>query len=206
MYPSDIYALCLLLCRLGYDLTPKHSFIFIDEGQDISEGEYYVLKYVNSRARFNVFGDLKQNITPYRGVSDWSAVEPDIYTLNQNYRNTNQIVDFVSKELKIDMQSIGCDGSEIVTLQPRKVTGWLTQFKGLKAVITSEARLSEFSRKNYNIIRETGNISKTRINLMTVYESKGLEFTAVAVADADMSDNEKYIAYTRALKELAVVR
>ena len=73
-------------------------------------------------------------------------------------------------------------------------------------MITSEARLSEFSRKNYNIIRETGNISKTRINLMTVYESKGLEFTAVAVADADMSDNEKYIAYTRALKELAVVR
>lgn len=64
MYPSDIYALCLLLCRLGYDLTPKHSFIFIDEGQDISEGEYYVLNYVNSRARFNVFGDLKQNITP----------------------------------------------------------------------------------------------------------------------------------------------
>ena len=104
------------------------------------------------------------------------------------------------------MQSIGCDGSEIVYLQPRKVTGWLTPVKGLKAVITTEARLADFSRKNYNIIRETGNISKTRINLMTVYESKGLEFTAVAVADSDMTDNEKYIAYTRALKELAVVR
>ena len=206
MYPSDIYALCLMLCKLGYELTPKHSFIFVDEGQDISAGEYYVLKHVNGRARFNVFGDLKQNITPYRGVSDWADVENNIYTLTQNYRNTNQIVDFVSKELKIDMQSIGCDGSEIVYLQPRKVTGWLTPVKGLKAVITSEARLAEFSRKNYNIIRETGNISKTRINLMTVYESKGLEFTAVAVADSDMTDNEKYIAYTRALKELAIVR
>ena len=206
LYPCDIYALCLLLCKLGYDLAPKHSFIFVDEGQDISEGEYYVLKCVNDRARFNVFGDLKQNITPYRGLSDWSVVEKDIYTLNQNYRNTNQIVDFVSKELNIDMQSIGCDGSEIVYLQPRKVTGWLTPVKGLKAVITSEARLAEFSRKNYNVIRETGNISKTRINLMTVYESKGLEFTAVAVADGDMTENEKYIAYTRALKELAVIR
>ena len=206
VYPSDAYALCLLLCKLGYDLSPKHSFVFVDEGQDISEGEYYVLKYVNERARFNVFGDLKQNITPYRGLKDWSVVEKDIYVLNQNYRNTNQIVDFVSRELNIDMQSIGCDGSEIVYLQPRKVTGWLTPVKGLKAVITTEARLAEFSRKNYNIIRETGNISKTRINLMTVYENKGLEFTAVAVADSDMTDNEKYIAYTRALKELAVVR
>lgn len=206
MYPSDIYAICLVLCKLGYDLTPKHSFIFIDEGQDISEGEYYVLKQVNERARFNVFGDLKQNITPYRGVSDWDRVEKDVHILTLNYRNTNQIVDFVSKELNIDMQSIGCDGSEIVYLQPRKVTGWLTPVKGLKAVITSEKRLPEFARKNYNIIRETGRISKTRINLMTVYESKGLEFTAVAVADGDMTDNEKYIAYTRALKELAIVR
>ncbi len=40
---------------------------------------------------------------------------------------------------------------------------------------------------------------------MTVYESKGLEFTAVAVADKGMTDNEKYVAYTRALKHLAII-
>ena len=39
---------------------------------------------------------------------------------------------------------------------------------------------------------------------MTVYESKGLEFTAVVAALTGMTDNEKYIACTRALKELAV--
>ncbi len=206
LYSADAYAICLILCKLGFELTPRHSFIFIDEGQDISEGEYYVLKCANDRARFNVFGDLRQNITPYRGLSDWSVAEEKVYILNQNYRNTNQIVDFVSKNLKIEMQSIGCEGSEIAVIQPRKVTSWLTPVKGLKAVITSEARLSEFARKNYNVIRETGIISKSRINIMTVYESKGLEFTAVAVADEDMSDNEKYIAYTRALKELAVIR
>ena len=40
---------------------------------------------------------------------------------------------------------------------------------------------------------------------MTVYESKGLEFTNVAVIPAHMTENEKYIACTRALKELAIV-
>ena len=40
---------------------------------------------------------------------------------------------------------------------------------------------------------------------MTVYESKGLEFTSVVVADEGMSASEKYIAYTRALNELAVI-
>ena len=47
--------------------------------------------------------------------------------------------------------------------------------------------------------------SKTRINVMTVFESKGLEFSAVAVLDRGMTENEKYIAYTRALRELAII-
>ena len=40
---------------------------------------------------------------------------------------------------------------------------------------------------------------------MSVFESKGLEFSAVAVYDKGMTENEKYIAYTRALRELAVI-
>ena len=73
-------------------------------------------------------------------------------------------------------------------------------------MICDEAGLEKYSRKSYNKVRETGKISKTKINVLTVYESKGLEFTAVAVADGNMTDNEKYIAYTRALKNLALIR
>ena len=50
-----------------------------------------------------------------------------------------------------------------------------------------------------------GKISRSKINIMTVYESKGLEFTSVAVAPEGMNDSEKYIAYTRALNELAII-
>ncbi|MCD8041072.1 MAG: AAA family ATPase [Clostridia bacterium] len=206
LYRCDAYALCLLLVKLGYDLTPKHSFVFIDEGQDISAGEYAVLKAINGRAKFNIFGDLKQNITPFRGLTDWQCVLPQVYALNQNYRNTNQIVEFVSGRLNIDMQAIGCDGSPITEIPMRKITSYLQDEKGLKAVIVSEANYEKYLRKNYNAIRDTGVISKKKINIMTVYESKGLEFTSVAVADGDMTDNEKYIAYTRALKELVIVK
>ena len=83
--------------------------------------------------------------------------------------------------------------------------GFFGEKKGLKAVIVSEKKLEKYARKSYNILRDSGKISKKRINLMTVYESKGLEFTCVAVADADMTQNEKYMAYTRALKELALI-
>ena len=206
MVRCDPFALCLILTKLGFNLSPKFSFMFIDEAQDISPAEYGVLKTVNDRAIFNIFGDLKQNITPVRGITDWSALGYKTYNLNLNYRNTNQIVEYVSKNLGIEMSAIGFDGCEVTEIPKRSVTSWLSDKNGLKAVICAEQSLESYSRKSYNILRETGKISKTKINVMTVYESKGLEFTAVAVDDGNMTDNEKYIAYTRALKELALIR
>jgi DNA helicase IV len=202
----DPFALCLIMCELGFPMSPKYGYVFVDEAQDISAVEYDVLKRVNERAAFNVFGDLKQNITGYRGLKDWAELGYKVYNLNLNYRNTNQIVEYVSNNLNIDMTAIGFDGTDVDYVEKRAVTRYLSEKNGLCAVICSECDMEEYSRKSYNIIRETGRISKTKINLMTVYESKGLEFTAVAVADKNMTDNEKYIAYTRALKYLAIIR
>ncbi len=207
MYTSDAYTLCAVCALLGRELTPKYSFVFVDEAQDISENEYGLLKSINVKASFNVFGDLEQNITSWRGVKSWQGAFPDfeVFTLNQNYRNTNQIVDFVASALRVDMQSIGFDGPEVQRISARGVSAFFRDKKGLKAVICSEADKEKYARKAYCIVSEKGRISRTKINLMTVYESKGLEFTSVAVASEHMTANEKYIAYTRALKELAIV-
>lgn len=202
----DPFALCLVLTELGFPLSPKYGFVFVDEAQDISPAEYAVLRAVNERASFNVFGDLKQNVTGYRGIKDWGELGYKVYNLNLNYRNTNNIVDYVSEKLGIDMQAIGFEGSGVEVIDSRSITRWLSEKNGLCAVICDEAGLEKYSRKSYNKVRETGKISKTKINVLTVYESKGLEFTAVAVADGNMTDNEKYIAYTRALKNLALIR
>lgn len=202
----DLFALCLILVKLGYNLSPKYAFLFVDEAQDISPLEYEILRTVNSRATFNVFGDLKQNITPHRGVKCWEELGMPIYNLSLNYRNTNQIVDYVSQKLGIEMKPIGLNGTEITYIDRRSITGYLSGKSGLKALICSEKNLEKFARKSYNLLGQTGKISKTKINLMTVYQSKGLEFTAVVVADEDMTENEKYIAYTRALKELAIIK
>lgn len=90
-------------------------------------------------------------------------------------------------------------------IAPRGIAAFFRDKKGLKAVIVPEKELGKYRRKSYNVLADTGRLSKKRVNLMTVYESKGLEFTCVAVADAHMTAHERYIAYTRALKELAVV-
>jgi DNA helicase IV len=163
---------------------------------------------VNPKAAFNVFGDIEQNITEYRGVGGWENAFPDapIFRLNQNYRNTNQIVEFVAKTLDVDMLSIGFDGPPIERISLRSISSFFKDKNGLKAVICSDSVKDKYLKKSYHLLAEKGKVSKTKINYMTVYESKGLEFTSVVVITDGMSKNEEYIAYTRALKALAVIK
>ncbi len=207
MYPSDAYALCAVCAGVCDSLSPVYSYVFVDEGQDVSACEYALLKKINGKAAFNVFGDVAQNVTPWRGIKAWEEVFPDfsLYTLNQNYRNTNQIVRYVADTLQLNMQSIGYDGPQVRKLQPRAMSGFFKEKKGLKAIICSQEKKAEYSRKSYNDIALKGRISPSKINIMTVYESKGLEFSSVVVVEEGMSASERYIAYTRALNELAVV-
>lgn len=42
--------------------------------------------------------------------------------------------------------------------------------------------------------------------IITVKEAKGLELKEVIVIDCQMNDNEKYVAYTRALVKLSIIK
>ncbi|MCD8205157.1 MAG: AAA family ATPase [Clostridia bacterium] len=203
---ADPYIVCLILTKLEYDLTPRYSFLFIDEGQDLAPSEYEVLRKINPNAKFNVFGDLQQNVTPWKFIGNWERLGFNVFDLDTNYRNTNQIVNFVARILGVNMKPIGFDGVEVEYIAEPQIGKFFAKKKGLKALICSAERVPYFAKKSYNVLSETGRISKSKVNVMTVYESKGLEFTAVVVADEDLSVNEKYIAYTRALSDLAVTK
>jgi len=202
---GDAYALCRLLSELDYKLTPAYAFVFVDEAQDVAPVEYEILRRISPDARFNVFGDLKQNITVFRGVNSWDSLHLKSYELDLNYRNTNQIVSYVAKNLNVKMHTVGLNGDEVKIIAPRGISTFFSEKAGLRAVICTEQTLPRLIKKSYNLVRESGKISKNRINILTVYESKGLEFTSVAVCDVGMTENERYIAYTRALMRLAVI-
>lgn len=207
LYPSDRYALCALLAATGEEMRPAYSFMFVDEAQDISRGEYALLKKINARAAFNVFGDLKQNVTEYRGVGSWESVFADanIYRLDNNYRNTNQIVEYVKDSVQADMIAFGVDGPPVEKLSPRGIAAFFAEKKGLKAVICTEKDKETYMRKNYWDVAKKGKLSRSKINILSVYESKGLEFTSVVAVIGNMSKAERYIACTRALNALAIV-
>ena len=207
MYHSDAYALCVICAGISERLSPAFSYVFVDEGQDISACEYHLLRKINRKSSFNVFGDLAQNITPWRGIREWKDAFPDftVYELNQNYRNTNQIVEFVASTLELDMKPIGYDGPEVEQISARKISAFFKDKKGLKAIICAESEKEKYARKSYNDIGAKNKVSRSKVNVMSVYESKGLEFSSVVVVPDGMTVGERYIAYTRALKNLAVL-
>lgn len=208
LFRSDAYALCVICSMLKTQLSPAYAYLFIDEAQDISACEYDLIRKINKKASFNIFGDTAQNVTNWRGVKCWEEVFPEFeyFELNQNYRNTNQIVSFVANELGLDMQSIGFDGPPVQTITQNKISAFFKDKNGLKALICSEEEKQKYLRKSYNDVAQKGKISRKKINILTVYESKGLEFSSVVVAQKGLSDAERYIAYTRALNNLAIIK
>ena len=60
-------------------------------------------------------------------------------------------------------------------------------------------------RKSMSPLLSTGTIDNGVISLMYVDEVKGIEADRVFVFDEDMTENEKYVSYTRALSELVIV-
>ncbi|MGN1234356.1 MAG: UvrD-helicase domain-containing protein, partial [Christensenellaceae bacterium] len=155
MVRSDYFAIAAILTYLGVSLYPHYGFVFIDEGQDISPAEYGLIRTHNPTAAINVFGDLEQNVTDYRGIASWSdALDVEPYRLDQNYRNVNQIVDYVSSRLGIRMTSIGFDGDEIEFIGVKGIRSFFADRKGLKAVIVSESAREKYNRKGYHSIGE----------------------------------------------------
>ena len=103
------------------------------------------------------------------------------------------------------MKPIGYDGPEVEQISARKISAFFRDKKGLKAIICAESEKEKYTRKSYNDIGAKNRVSRSKVNVMSVYESKGLEFSSVVVVPDGMTVGERYIAYTRALKNLAVL-
>lgn len=99
---EDLAALAYLKKRLlGYKDKFEIKHVFIDEAQDLSVLQFYVLREILNTDMFTLFGDLAQGIHSYRGLKRWSQVSEGVFpnlkcqflTLEQSYRTTIEIME-----------------------------------------------------------------------------------------------------------------
>lgn len=92
----------------GVDEKTKVRHAVIDEAQDFSLFQLYVLKRIIKDSSFTILGDLCQGIHSYRGIRDWDDVAKYVFeenkitslTLEQCYRTTVEIMEAANCVIK----------------------------------------------------------------------------------------------------------
>ena len=179
-------------------------YLFIDEAQDLSVSEIQLIEKINTKYRnpvMNLFGDVNQMISSH-GINDWAEVTnvQTKHELIENFRNTNQIIEYCNQNTSMHMIKIGVDMNPV------------------KEYETVQALLSDGSVKNdtvfivkddYSVIDLKNQLDDLGIDgceILTVKSAKGLEFKEIYVVEEGMTERDKYISYTRALVKLNVIK
>ncbi|MBD5640003.1 UvrD-helicase domain-containing protein [Clostridium botulinum] len=103
---EDLAALLYLKINIDGVDNYKFSHMVIDEAQDYSPLELYVLKLLSKARGYTIVGDLGQSIYYYKGIKNWGKLIKEVYEegeyipLKQSYRSTVEIVDFANKVLR----------------------------------------------------------------------------------------------------------
>ena len=169
--------------------------VFIDEGQDLAVSEFELIRSFNKSAVINVYGDLGQRVNNH-GISSWDALNTigsfSRYHINENYRNTVQITEFVNDEFMMSMTALGLNGPEVdLCTESQLLHERIIAPKDRKAIVyKSQDALDRFT------------IDLNGYEVFSVGEVKGMEFETVFVIPNEMTDNELYVSYTRALNKL----
>ena len=214
---SDINYLCVLYAKVLYlyyvfgPLSRPDMMLCIDEGQDICENQYLLLRDINSAHKslcFNIFGDLAQripgnvNLSSWEGLSD--ALSAKYYTLNENFRNSQEIIDYYNQSLQMNDKAFGLRVKKVSGIEPVHLLNFIrlqVLLKNRTALIVKDPETLPLPVRG---IAKSEPYSRY-LSVLSVQQAKGLEFDTAFVIDAGMDHNEKYIAYSRALSELYIV-
>ncbi len=99
----------------GMDEKIPVRHIVIDEAQDFSAFQFYVMKKIVKDSSFTILGDLCQGIHFYRGVRSWDEIVNDVFegkrceflTLEQSYRTSVEIMEAANNVIeKLDNKDL----------------------------------------------------------------------------------------------------
>lgn len=217
-----LYLQAMYLYR-GAPNVHGEALLAIDEVQSFAPEELRLLKNINKGVVFNLYGDIHQHIEGTKGVDRWEeydpVLKPDYYEMQENYRNASQITEYCNRVFEMKMVAINTPGKGVHEINSERTfhDTMLLQLMsgnraGLSAVLVSNAAeakalLSEFSKyaeKFHDMTGDDFTLHRTRWNIITINDAKGLEFSTVFVLGGRMTKNQRYIACTRALDELFV--
>lgn len=207
----------------GYPKNNSIRHVIIDEAQDYSLLQFYMLKKIFYTASFTVLGDIHQTINPYyiyNNLNEVNSIFEDkgkYIELNKTYRSSQEIIEFTNQILGLNNTcSVRKNNTIPVTMRSVPKEQAVDQImkdieimreKGIKriAIITkNNSETIELYDKLKNqlddisIIQQDSNVGIGNMVILPSYISKGLEFDGV-ISYTDENDEyeekDKYLFY-----------
>ena len=238
LYYDDAIAIAYLYLKIyGTNKYKNIKQVVIDEAQDYYPLQYEIFNLVFSNAKFTILGDMKQTLAKKEDISFYEQIQKilnkkksSLIMLDKSFRCTNEILNFSLKfiEKSSQIKSFNrngdspkvyiADNSEIFIDEIVKEINQC-QEKGFQSIClickTEKNSIYLFNKIKHKLdiqLIKNGSVSDLQgVFILPVYMSKGLEFDAVLICDADSQNyhdeddkNLLYVACTRALHKLSL--
>lgn len=238
LYYDDAIAIAYLYLKIyGTNKYKNIKQVVIDEAQDYYPLQYEIFNLLFSNAKFTILGDMKQTLAKKEDISFYEQIQKilnkkksSLIMLDKSFRCTNEILNFSLKfiEQSSQIKSFNrngdspkvfiADNSEIFIDKIVEEIK-LCQEKGFQSIClickTEKNSTYLFNKIKHKLdiqLIKNGSVSDLQgVFILPVYMSKGLEFDAVLICDADSHNyhdeddkNLLYVACTRALHKLSL--
>lgn len=154
----------------GVEEDWKFKHIVVDEAQDYSPFQIYLINKLSMGNSITLVGDLAQGIYYYKGIGKWNDIIKDVFQgnakyidLTQSYRSTIEILDFAKNVL--EAQNLGIKSAKPVLRH------------GVKPKVKISKSKKDTVKQIEIIINEIKSKGKKSVAIVTrtYYESKKLE-------------------------------
>ncbi|MDE5700403.1 MAG: AAA family ATPase [Lachnospiraceae bacterium] len=236
-YDDAIAAAYLYLKIYGTNAYKNIRQVVIDEAQDYYPLQYELFSLLFSNAKFTILGDINQTLAKSEDISFYEQIQnilhkkkSSLIMLDKSFRCTNEILTFGLKfiEHRSEIKSFNRQGDSPEVFAADNsgilIDNIVTevkqcQEKGLQSIAlickTEQNAVRLFNklkhRLDVQLIRSGSESDLQGVFIIPVYMSKGLEFDAVLICDADSQNyrdaddkNLLYVACTRALHRLSL--
>ena len=238
IYYDDAIAMLYLYLKIyGTNEYKNIKQVVIDEAQDYYPLQYEIFGLLFPNAKFTILGDMKQTLAKKEDISFYEEIhkilnkkKSSLIVLNKSFRCTNEILNFSLKFIeqspqiksfnrKGDRPEVFITDNSEVFIDKIVEEVKSCQEKGLQSIglicKTENNSICLYNKIKHKldiqIIRNGSAAELQGVFIIPVYMSKGLEFDAVLICDADNQNyydeddkNLLYVACTRALHRLSL--
>ena len=168
----------------GIDEKSKYKHIVVDEAQDYSPFQIYLINSLSTGNSLTLVGDLAQGIYHYKGIRTWNDITDGVFdgkatfiTLSQSYRSTVEIIEFANSAL--NAQDLGLKSAKPVLRHGEKpqVIKSVSRRESVKTIEEIVKRLNSKGKHSIAIITKTYNEGK--ILEKELKKHTDLEFTLI---------------------------